>query len=214
MAINEILSCPCVNLDTNDKTSRTINLKISKNSRYLIHRAFISRQGSFTFRTASSKTKSEIRGGGRKPWKQKGTGRARAGSIRSPLWRGGGVVFGPKPKSKFIKINKKEFKLALRTAIYNASSKIILISNLLDKMKDISKTKSMINLFVQLNLNFSDYILIIVEHKLNNIILSCRNLYNVKILDFKHLNIKDILKSQLIIMSEASLKLIEERYNV
>ena len=86
---------------------------------YLIHRDILRHQLSQKQGTVATKTRSEVRGGGKKPWQQKGTGRARAGSSRSPLWRGGGVIFGPKPKTTSLKLNKKERKLAVQTLLYN-----------------------------------------------------------------------------------------------
>merc|ERR1712153_281954 len=94
------------------------------NANYLIHKDILRHQISKKQGTASTKTRSEVRGGGRKPWKQKGTGRARAGSNRSPLWKGGGVIFGPKPKTMQHKLNKKEFQLALRTLLYNKKNNL------------------------------------------------------------------------------------------
>ena len=95
------------------KESKVLALTVSAdNSNYIIHRALKHQNVLSHQYTSSSKTRSEVRGGGRKPWKQKGTGRARAGSNRSPLWKGGGVIFGPKPKENVLKLNKKERKLA------------------------------------------------------------------------------------------------------
>src|SRR5210317_1735755 len=92
---------------------------------YLIHRDILRHQLSQKQGTVATKTRSEVRGGGKKPWQQKGTGRARAGSSRSPLWRGGGVIFGPKPKTTKLKLNKKERRSALQTLLYNKKDNII-----------------------------------------------------------------------------------------
>jgi large subunit ribosomal protein L4 len=105
-----------------------ITLNVSETAgNYLLHRDLLRHNSSQRQGTVSTKTRSEVRGGGRKPWKQKGTGRARAGSNRSPLWRGGGVTFGPKPKKTFLKINKKERQLALRTLLYNKKNNILIL---------------------------------------------------------------------------------------
>jgi len=97
-----------------------LTLNILENSgNYVLHKDLVRHLNSKRQGTVSTKTRSEVRGGGRKPWQQKGSGRARAGSSRSPLWKGGGVIFGPKPKSVKLKLNKKERQLALQTLLYN-----------------------------------------------------------------------------------------------
>merc|ERR1711920_1206310 len=102
----------------------------------LIHRDILRHQLSQKQGTVSTKTRSEVRGGGKKPWQQKGTGRARAGSSRSPLWKGGGVIFGPKPRTTNLKLNKKERNLALQTLFYNKRNNILVIENLETKLQD------------------------------------------------------------------------------
>ena len=92
---------------------------LDESGNYLIHKDFVRHSNAKRQRTVGTKTRSEVRGGGRKPWQQKGTGRARAGSNRSPLWKGGGVIFGPRPKIISLKLNKKERRLALQTLLYN-----------------------------------------------------------------------------------------------
>ena len=108
-----------------------ITLNVSETAgNYLLHRDLLRHSSSQRQGTVSTKTRSEVRGGGRKPWKQKGTGRARAGSSRSPLWRGGGVIFGPKPRKILLKINKKERQLAIRTLLYKKKNNILILENL------------------------------------------------------------------------------------
>ena len=108
-----------------------LELKVlEKSGNFLIHRDILRHQISQKQGTVSTKTRSEVRGGGCKPWRQKGTGRARAGSNRSPLWKGGGVIFGPKPRKAILKLNKKERKLALQTLLYNKRNNISIIENL------------------------------------------------------------------------------------
>jgi large subunit ribosomal protein L4 len=110
-------------LDTNGQqleSNHELTLNVLEASgNYLLHKDLLRHMNSKKQGTVSTKTRSEVRGGGRKPWKQKGTGRARAGSSRSPLWKGGGVIFGPKPKTINLKLNKKERRLALQTLLYN-----------------------------------------------------------------------------------------------
>ncbi len=113
-----------------ERDSVSLELKCASNtSNYLIHRALTQELTNKRSFTASTKTRSEVRGGGRKPWKQKGTGRARAGSIRSPLWRGGGVIFGPKPKQVKLKLNKKEKNLAITTLLVNKYDQTFVFEN-------------------------------------------------------------------------------------
>lgn len=115
-------------LDNGEKFDISI---VEKSGNYLIHKDILRHQINQKQGTVSTKTRGEVRGGGRKPWRQKGTGRARAGSNRSPLWKGGGVIFGPKPKKINLKINQKERQLAIRTLLYN-------------KRKNISDRKSVV----------------------------------------------------------------------
>merc|ERR1712174_126048 len=108
-----------------------LNLKVSENSgNYLIHKDILRHFTDEKRRTVSTKTRSDVRGGGSKPWKQKGTGRARAGSNRSPLWKGGGVIFGPKSRLNNVKLNQKERKLSLQTLLYNKRNNVIIVDNL------------------------------------------------------------------------------------
>ena len=115
--------------DSSDK-SVSLSLKVADiSSKYILHRAIVAQSSQSRQGTACTKTRSEVRAGGKKPWKQKGTGQARSGSKNSPLWRGGGVAFGPRPRSYKKKINSKELKLALQTALYSCNSKIIVIND-------------------------------------------------------------------------------------
>ena len=113
------------------KDEHKLEFNVLENSgNYLIHKDILRHQTSLRQGTVSTKTKSEVSGGGRKPWRQKGTGRARAGSNRSPLWRGGGVIFGPKPRQLSLKLNKKEKNLSLQTLLYNKRNNISIIDDL------------------------------------------------------------------------------------
>jgi large subunit ribosomal protein L4 len=136
-------------LDVNGKQlneSQELKLNVLENSgNYLVHKDLLRHFRSQTQGTVSTKTRSEVRGGGRKPWRQKGTGRARAGSNRSPLWKGGGVIFGPKPKKIFLKLNKKERRLALQTLLYNKKNNIVLIEDLETRLSE-PKTKNFLKI--------------------------------------------------------------------
>lgn len=166
----------------------------------LIHKVYLSILKSARKYTAHTKTKKEVRGGGRKPWKQKGTGRARAGSSRSPLWVGGGISFGPRTRKVFKKINKKEKQLAIAAAFYLKKNKIKIISNLFFKNCSV-KTKELatkLNIFKEFTQKKN--ILIVTDiHK--NSLLSLKNLKNVKLCSKKNLNLNLILNSSLILFS-------------
>jgi len=204
------------NVSDENSAELTLNFKNVK-SNYLIHRALVSERKLLRQGSANTKTRSEVRGGGKKPWKQKGTGRARAGSSSSPLWKGGGVVFGPKPKIYKSKLNKKEKSLALQTLIANKSNQnsIIAIKNFSETFNDILKTKHFLDLIEKLPISTikNNKILIIVNGESKSLIQVTRNLPNVKIIQANSLNVKSLLNSNNIIISFEALKTIEETYN-
>jgi large subunit ribosomal protein L4 len=145
--------------------SHELKLNILENSgNYLLHKDLLRHYSSQKQGTVSTKTRSEVRGGGSKPWRQKGTGRARAGSNRSPLWKGGGVIFGPKPKKVVLKLNKKERRLALQTLLYNKKNNIVIIENLENEINE-PKTKSFLKICQDCNINLEQKILVIVSKK-------------------------------------------------
>lgn len=167
----------------------------------LLQRASL-RQG-----THKVKGRSEVRGGGRKPWRQKGTGRARQGSTRAPQWVGGGTVFGPTPRSYKFKLNKKVRKLALRSAL---SQKIIDNEfTALDNLTfDSIKTKNMVE--VMKAFNEPKKALFVIGEADENVFLSARNLPNVKLLNANEVNVYDVLDSTNLFMTEAAIKAVEE----
>jgi large subunit ribosomal protein L4 len=179
----------------------------------IIHRVYVTQLKNSRSYNAFTKTKSEVRGGGRKPWKQKGTGRARAGSLRSPLFVGGGVSFGPKPRMVIKKINKKEKKLAILSALYLKKKDFVYINenDFSQKVKNI-KTKNILEIFNQLGIQANKKILVIVtKPNLNwykNFWLSTRNLKNVELTTSLTLNLKQLLNTNQIILSEEALTLI------
>nr|YP_010198443.1 ribosomal protein L4 [Gracilaria pachydermatica]UAD86859.1 ribosomal protein L4 [Gracilaria pachydermatica] len=185
--------------------------KQDSNNMYVLHRALT--QQLIKNRNAQTKTRSEVRGGGRKPWKQKGTGRARAGSNRSPLWRGGGVIFGPRTKKQKKKINKKEKQLALRILLENKFKNTIITENFIDKL-DKPSTKTIVNNLKKYHLdtNIKNNILIIVSSKSDNLYLSTRNLKNVELLNANHINILSLLKANQIIINKDALNIINKTY--
>ena len=167
----------------------------------LLQRASL-RQG-----THKVKNRTELSGGGKKPWRQKGTGRARQGSIRAPQWRGGGVVFGPTPRSYKFKLNRKVRRLALKSAL---STKIIDNEFMaLEAIKfDAPKTKEMVKVLA--NLDAPTKTLIVVDEIDENVARSANNIPGVKLLDARRVNVYDILNSDKLIMTEAAIKSVEE----
>ena len=167
----------------------------------LLQRASL-RQG-----THKTKTRTEVRGGGRKPWKQKGTGRARQGSIRSPQWRGGGVVFGPTPRSYNLKMNKKVRRLALKSAL---SFKVL--ENEMVVLNELTfaapKTKEMVA--VLNTLEADKKVLLIVGADNNNAMLSARNIASVKVIPATQVNVLDLLDARKVIMTQDAVNHIEE----
>ena len=157
--------------------------------------------------THETKTRSEVSGGGRKPWRQKGTGRARQGSIRAAQWYHGGVVFGPHMRSYDKKMNRKERRLALKSALaYKAINKeLIVVDNLKFETNKTSEAKSVLNSLTQ-----AKNILIVVEELTDNMILATRNLKNVILLETSEVNTYDVIAADAMIITEQSMKNIEE----
>nr|YP_010537364.1 ribosomal protein L4 [Odontella regia]UYC31151.1 ribosomal protein L4 [Odontella regia] len=202
-------------VDINGKTlSDEYKLELNvleKSGNYLIHKDILRHQSSQRQGTISTKTRSEVRGGGRKPWRQKGTGRARAGSSRSPLWKGGGVIFGPKPRKIVLKLNKKERKLALQTLLYNKRNNISIIDNLETNL-DLPKTKTFYSLCKNCEINLDQKILIIVGEKTIPLKLATRNIKNVELILASNLNTFSLLKAKQILMTPLAVKDIKEIY--
>ena len=157
--------------------------------------------------THETKTRSDVSGGGIKPWRQKGTGRARAGSTRSPLWRHGGVVFGPHNRSYDIKMNRKERRLALKSALaYKVTDKkLIVVDNFNIESTKTSDAKKLLNTLTQ-----DKNILIVVDELSENMILATRNLQNVILLQSNEINTYDVVSADVMIITESAVKNIEE----
>ena len=196
-------------LDINGKQlsdSHELKLNVLENSgNYLLHKDVIRHSSSQTQGTTSTKTRSEVRGGGSKPWRQKGTGRARAGSNRSPLWKGGGVIFGPKPKKVSLKLNKKERRLALQTLLYNKKNNILIIENLENEITD-SKTKTFLKICQDCGIRLEKNkvvgkVLVIVANKTTSLKLATQNLKNVELISASNLNTLSLLKAKQIILT-------------
>lgn len=198
--------------DTTGKQIGDINLADSvfneSVNEHAVHQVVTSQLAKIRKGTASTKTRGEVRGGGKKPWRQKGTGRARAGSIRSPLWVGGGIIFGPKPRSFDKKIPKKVKKLALRSILTDKLNNENLI--VLDNLKfDQPKTSQMVELLKNLELEGAKVVIVIAE-KDANIYLSARNIPGVKTLLVEALNAYDLINNDYVIIANEAVEKIEE----
>ena len=175
---------------------------------HLVHMAVVAQLANKRQGTQSAKTRSEVSGGGIKPWRQKGTGRARQGSIRAPQWTGGGVVFAPKPRDYEMKLNKKEKRAALKGALTSrvAEDKFFVI----DAIKvDEPSTKTMVKLLDALGAKKA---LVILNDNDRNVILSTRNIPDVKTAFTNTINVFDILKYDKIVIDKAALEKVEEVY--
>ena len=178
----------------------------------VLHNAIVLAMANSRQASASTKTRSEIRGGGRKPWRQKGTGNARQGSIRAPQWRGGGVVFGPTPNRNYTKKqNKKERRLAVLSALsYKVlDNELIILDNI---NFETNKTKEMTNLLTNLNIR-NNKVLVVVEELNENICLASRNLPNVKLVTFEEVNAYDLVSADNMVITETALTKLEEVLN-
>ena len=175
---------------------------------HLVHMAVVAQLANKRQGTQKAKTRSEVSGGGRKPWKQKGTGHARQGSTRSPQWKGGGVVFAPTPRDYTINLNKKEKRIALKSAL---TSRVLENKFIVDddfSMGEI-KTKKMQQTLN--NLNVKKALVVCAENE-KNTVLSVRNIYGVKAASPKTINVYDILKYNTVVASKDAVKTIEEVY--
>ncbi|KRM93155.1 50S ribosomal protein L4 [Lentilactobacillus senioris] len=157
--------------------------------------------------THAVKNRSAVRGGGKKPWRQKGTGRARQGSIRSPQWRGGGVVFGPTPRSYAYHLPRKVTRLAMKSVLSAkvADDKLVMIDSL---AFDAPKTKEFANMLNALNADTKT--LVVLENDNDNAIRSARNLENVKVIDAKEVNVLDVANYDKVVMTKTALSQVEE----
>ncbi len=175
---------------------------------HLVHKAVVAQLANKRQGTQKARTRSEVSGGGRKPWRQKGTGHARQGSIRAPQWKGGGVVFAPVPRDYSQKMNKKEKRAALLSALSSrvADNKIIVVEDL--KLDEI-KTKKFAEVLKNLKV---DKALVVLEEGNKNVQLSARNIPNVKTAGANTINVYDILKYNTLVLSKEVVAKIEEVY--
>ena len=198
-----------------DSTDVELLVNVSEDkANSLIHRALVKQQKEKRQGTSSTKTRAEVRGGGKKPWSQKGRGRARAGSANSPLWKGGGVSFGPKPKTYTSKLNKKEWKLSLQTLLYNKKENTIVLDSFAELTRSY-KTKDLLSNLNKIVSNTNEKISLIVPEKelnMSNLVLASKNLSNITVLPANALNIERLVMSNVIVMSQQTLTRIKEVY--
>ena len=173
----------------------------------LVHQAVIMQLASRRLGTHATKTRGLVRGGGRKPWRQKGTGRARSGSTRSPLWVGGGTVFGPQPRSYAFRMPKKQRRLAIKCALSDkvASGDFIVLDDL---QFDAPKTKSVVKMLGDFGVDAKSLIITLDENE--NVELSSRNIPGVKAINTMGLNVYDILNHTKLFITKAAIEKIEE----
>lgn len=193
---------------------------------HLVHGALIRQLANGRSGSANTKTRSEVRGGGKKPWRQKGTGRARAGSIRSPLWSGGGVTFGPKPRDFSITMPKKARQLALKSVLAMRANDIIVVQNFDslfksapkagEEVKEQPKTKAVVGVLADLGLQ-DKQVLIILDRMVAGaaqVAKAARNIQDVRVIDQSNINIKDIAQCDALLITEQVLAELENRFKV
>ena len=175
---------------------------------HLVHMAVVNQLANKRQGTQSAKTRSEVSGGGKKPWRQKGTGHARQGSTRAPQWTGGGIVFAPKPRDYSFKMNKKEKRIALFSALSSkvAENKIIVVDEF--KLDEI-KTKKFVEVMNNLKANKA---LVVVEEDNKNVVLSGRNVPTVKVEANNEINTYDVVKYDTLVVTKAAVEKIQEVY--
>jgi large subunit ribosomal protein L4 len=191
----------------------TLSLKVAKENSAadLLHRAVVRQLANARQGTASTLTRAEVAGGGRKPYKQKGTGRARQGSIRTPLRPGGGVIFGPKPRSYELGMNRKERRLALRTALMSRSADITVVKDF-GKGLETPKTKDITAALARFDIAAEAKVLLVIDGASDAVKLSVRNLEKVKLIAADQLNVFDLLHANKLVLNEEALAKIQEVY--
>ena len=177
----------------------------------VLYDAIITARAGLRQGTYKVKTRAEVSGGGRKPWRQKGTARARQGSIRSPQWVGGGVALGPVPRDYSIKMNRKERRLALKSALsYKVREENLIVVDNVEVASN--KTKDMIEVLEELNVA-DKKVLIVMDELTENVILASRNLANVLLMEPVELNVLDIVNADVLLLNKQALNEIEEALN-
>ena len=191
----------------------SLDLKVAKEATALdlMHRAVLRQQAHSRQGTASTLTRAEVRGGGRKPYKQKGTGRARQGSIRTPLRPGGGIVFGPKPRTYNLAMNRKERRLALRTALMARIDDVTVVKDFGTAI-ETPKTREIVDALGRLGIAADAKVLIVLTDPSEAVRRSVRNLEKVKLISANQLNVFDLLHANALVLGEEALATIQEVY--
>jgi large subunit ribosomal protein L4 len=210
-----MVSCVIKDWQGQEAGEASLDLRIAKeeSASHVVHRALVRQMNNARQGNASSKTRSEVRGGGRKPWRQKGTGRARAGSSRSPLWKGGGVIFGPKPRDYSSKMNKKERQLAMGTAFQSRVDDLIVVQDFSDQMAR-PKTKEMAQALQRWGVEAGEKVLLITSDRNETVYLSVRNIERARLITANNLNVYDLLLADKVIVTQSALEKIQEVYGV
>lgn len=208
-----MVDCTVRDWDGSETGTAAIDLKTARETSAagIVHRALVRQLANSRQGTVSTKTRAEVRGGGRKPWRQKGTGRARAGSNRSPLWRGGGVIFGPKPRDYSIKMNRKERRLALTTALQSRTDSLIVVEDFADKLPR-PKTKELVSALTRWGVEPESRVLMIVGERNENVYLSARNVEGLRLIAANNLNVFDLLHADYIVATSSAIDKIQEVY--
>ena len=192
-------------IDTLELNDAVFGVEVNE---HLVHMAVVAQLANNRQGTQKAKTRSEVSGGGRKPWRQKGTGHARQGSTRAPQWTGGGIVFAPTPRDYTIRLNKKEKRAALKSALTSRvlENKFIVVDEL--KLDEI-KTKKFQNVLNNLKVNKA---LVVVGENSDNVVKSAKNIQSVKTAYVNTINVYDILKYNTVVATKAAVANIEEVY--
>jgi large subunit ribosomal protein L4 len=209
-----MVECVVKNWEGEEAGTATLDLQVAKeeSASHIVHRALVRQMNNSRQGTVSTKTRAEVRGGGRKPWRQKGTGRARAGSNRSPLWRGGGVIFGPKPRDYSVKMNRKERRLALRTALQSRVDDLVVVEGF-ESQFSRPKTRELLEAIARWGLDPNAKILLVIAERQELVYLSARNLENVKLITAVNLNVHDLLNADHLVITSPALEAIQEVYS-
>ncbi|MEA5447769.1 50S ribosomal protein L4 [Leptolyngbya sp. CCNP1308] len=209
-----MVECVVKNWEGQEAGTASLDLQVAKeeSASHIVHRALVRQMNNARQGTVSTKTRAEVRGGGRKPWRQKGTGRARAGSNRSPLWRGGGVIFGPKPRDYSVKMNRKERRLALRTALQGRVDDLVVVEGFEDKFSR-PKTRELLDAIARWGIDPNAKILLVIAERQELVYLSARNLENVKLITAVNLNVHDLLNADYLVITSPALEAIQEVYS-
>jgi large subunit ribosomal protein L4 len=207
---------PVLSFDGADKGTADVDFRVAKSAAYLVHKKVVAEQANMRLGTAKTKTRTEVRGGGRKPYKQKGTGRARRGSSRSPLLKGGGVTFGPTGVGKaryHVKVNRKEGRLAIATALSSATGRMTLVDDL-DANFDAPKTKDMVAFLGRVGADTAsaEKVLLITDKRHENTYLSARNIPYLNLRTLDNINARDILNAKKVVVAKGAMETMKTRY--